>query len=121
MKSGCSDTFYEKNCYDEVQQCIDDQMALPGTEGDRLDGRSLGCRTLHASFAAVNEEHCPHISFVPEYDVDCFLKCQKSANNSLADAFHPTELAFFKQYGISSLGIGEDEFLSPSIFGPPPP
>jgi len=119
LETTCSDTFYEKNCYDKVDECVNDVMTLPRTDGGNIDGKTFGCRTLHADFASVNDKHCPHISFLPEYDVNCFLKCQETANNVLADAFHPIELGFYKSVAVSG-GIGEAEFVSPSIFPPAP-
>jgi len=119
LETACSDTFYEKNCYNKVDECVNDVMTLPRTDGDNIDGKTMGCRTLHTEFASVNDKHCPHISFLPEYDANCFLKCQETANNALADAFHPMELGFYKSVAVSA-GIGEAEFGSPSIFPPAP-
>lgn len=119
LETACSDTFYEKNCYNKVDECFNDVMTLPRTDGDNIDGKTMGCRTLHADFASVNDKHCPHISFLPEYDVNCFLKCQETANNVLADVFHPMELGLYKSVAVSA-GIGEAEFVSPSIFPPTP-
>ena len=119
LETACSDTFYEKNCYNKVDECVNDVMTLPRTDGDNIDGKTMGCRTLHTEFASVNAKHCPHISFLPEYDANCFLKCQETANNVLADAFHPMELGFYKSVAVSA-GIGEAQFVSPSIFPPAP-
>lgn len=116
LETACSDTFYKKNCYNKVDECVNDVMTLPGTDGDNMiDGKTAGCRILHAEFASLNDKHCPHLSFIPEYDEKCFLKCQETANNVLADAFHPMELGFFKSVAVS-VGIGEAEFVSPSLF-----
>jgi hypothetical protein len=43
-----------------------------------FDGRSKACRILHSVFAAKNDKHCPHISFIPLEDANNLTKCQTS-------------------------------------------
>jgi hypothetical protein len=101
MQSSCSETF-ENSCYNApgvisgIDKCVDDLMSLPATDntGPSLNGKSFGCRVLHSSLAASNKKHCPHISFGPEFDSKCFVKCQQAANITNADMFHPMELGF---------------------------
>lgn len=118
MESSCSDTFYTKNGYSEVDECVSDLMVLPRSDSGDINGKSLGCRVLHAEFAAENDKHCPHISFLPEYDEKCILKCQESDNNAVEDIFHPFELALFSNFAEAS-GFGPSQFVYPSTLPPP--
>jgi hypothetical protein len=117
LKDSCSSTF-EDNCYAELGTCVDEMFALPAVAIDgAIDGKVISCRTLHGSFAATNEAHCPHMSFDPQYDPECNVKCQES--NSLPDTemFLDDELAYFAAFS-QAIGLGEDQWVSPSIFLP---
>ena len=113
----CSSTFFDYNCFDESEftACVDEMLEMPGAEENgSVDGKSMSCRTLHAAFAATNSKHCPHMSFAPQYDNECKLKCQESANSSYDDLFLQTELDYFAAFS-KAVGLGEDQFASPSI------
>jgi hypothetical protein len=55
------------------------------------------------------------MSFDPQYDPECNVKCQES--NSLPDTemFLDDELAYFAAFS-QAIGLGEDQWVSPSIF-----
>ena len=101
MMSGCPETF-EKNCYNApgevtgLDKCMAELLSLPATDNDgpTFNGKSFGCRFLHSIFAGSNAKHCGHISFDPEYDPNCYTKCQDAAGITNADMFHPIELGF---------------------------
>jgi hypothetical protein len=83
MRDSCPAT-WEANGYDSTgfARCVDDLESLSMSDPPPyVDGKSQGCRFLHAVFAAEDEMHCPHISFVPAVDVDGKEKCQTSAEN----------------------------------------
>ena len=113
----CTSTFLDYNCFDEndLTTCIDEMLAMPGAEDGAIDGKSMSCRTLHGAFAATNSDHCPHMSFAPQYDNECKLKCQETKNRSYDKLFLQTELEYFAAFSIA-VGLGEDQFASPSIF-----
>jgi hypothetical protein len=118
QRTHCFDQFKLENCYDPVSidECVNDVLSLPGVEdGGFIDGKSMGCRVLHQSFVPVNAAHCPHISFIPKYDENCFLKCQESKKKFAEDFFLEEELQFFAAYG-AAVGLGEDQWASPSMF-----
>jgi hypothetical protein len=115
MKNNCNSVFATDNCYNSVDQCVEEMLSLPSSEEGNGDGKSFGCRLIHASFAAMNMSHCPHISFVPKYDESCYLKCQESKGHSSQDFFHPQELAMFENYS-ESVGLGVNQFVSPTMF-----
>jgi hypothetical protein len=109
MESNCALTF-ENNCYGDVDECIADMLSLPpADEDDSLVGNSFGCRVLHSYLAARNDGHCAHISVVPEYDLDCYVKCQKPNEVTNADMFHPIELQFLAQHAID-VGLGQKQW-----------
>ncbi len=62
----------------ECRERLMDESQFPATEGgyNAIDGKSFGCRVFHASLAAVNENHCPHISFDKMKDINGKEKCQ---------------------------------------------
>ena len=55
-------------------------------------GNSKGCRIVHGTMAALNEKHCPHLSFIPIEDQDNKLRCQESHMRSPSDIFTQWEL-----------------------------
>lgn len=101
MESSCQATF-GNNCYNSpgnisgVDKCVDDLLSLPATDdgGPSFNGDSFACRVLHANLAGNNDKHCAHISFDPEFDSSCFLKCQQAAGITNSDIFHPMEMGF---------------------------
>ena len=56
--------------------CTDDDLRVESfsrsSSLEGADGKSFSCRVIHASFAAMNMSHCPHIYFVPKYDESCY-------------------------------------------------
>jgi hypothetical protein len=68
------------------------------TDGDKIDGNSIGCRILHAVFASENNDHCPHISFEPMEDVNGFIKCQNSKLIDVNDLFTEEEIDAFHRH-----------------------
>jgi len=111
MQDRCPSTF-QNNCYTakSFNNCIDDLLSLPAVgEGGRIDGKSFGCRVNHAFFASTNDSHCPHTSFIPEYDSSCVVKCQDSYGLSNEDVFYPFELSAFAQFGVA-IGLGEEQW-----------
>merc|ERR1711862_399390 len=77
-----------------------------GEEISFIDGNSKGCRALHAYFATTNKDHCPHVSFEAEVDVNGFVKCDKSKKVMPSDLFTPAQLGMFKAASLI-LGLGE--------------
>lgn len=110
MQNNCASTF-ANNCYNEgdIGTCMADLLTLPAHEEGRIDGNSFGCRILHSLLVPVDNNHCAHISFGPEYDLNCALKCQKSKGLTNEDVFHPAEIAFMAQHALS-LGLGERQW-----------
>jgi len=68
------------------------------TDGDKVDGNSIGCRSLHAVFAAENPKHCAHISFEPMEDPLCRIKCQESALIDVMDLYNTADISSFRQF-----------------------
>eukprot|EP00588_Corethron_pennatum_P020940 CAMPEP_0194327726 /NCGR_PEP_ID=MMETSP0171-20130528/42210_1 /TAXON_ID=218684 /ORGANISM="Corethron pennatum, Strain L29A3" /LENGTH=655 /DNA_ID=CAMNT_0039087765 /DNA_START=308 /DNA_END=2275 /DNA_ORIENTATION=+ len=62
-------------------QCLETLRNLPLVEEfGNFRANSQSCRKYHSSFAAVNEDHCPHLSFYPLEDVNGQIKCQDISN-----------------------------------------
>ena len=120
MINNCASIFQLTNGYSSIDECAEDLLNLPGSEDDYIDGKSMGCRALHAAFAATNKKHCPHISTAPVYDENCFLKCQESKNHAVEDFFLPEELQLYADYSKQQAGLGETQWVSPSIYHPLP-
>jgi hypothetical protein len=115
LNDSCSSTF-EDNCYEEISACVDEMRALPGVASDgAIDGKVMSCRTLHGSFAVDNNDHCPHMSFAPQYDVACNVKCQESKSTSDDEVFLQEELAYFAAFS-QAIGLGLDQYKTPSIW-----
>jgi len=112
MKNTCEYVWIENNLIDE-DSCKETFISLPVAESSELsiDGYSQGCRILHASFAAKNSKHCPHISFVPMKDLRDEIKCQVSENIKPEDIFKIEQLTFFKNVAMNSFGF-EDTLVS---------
>jgi hypothetical protein len=90
----------ERNCqevdnfnFTTIEQCRMRYDTLSTTnEQGYLDDNSKGCRILHSAFAAVNSDHCAHLSFDPMKDPNGNIKCQKSKNEKDEDFFSAYEL-----------------------------
>ena len=103
--------------------CIATLQALPITEeGMHVDGKSQGCRILHAVFASVNDVHCPHISFAPQQDVHGKIKCQTKGDIQPEDLFTANEITKFFDIGLAA-GIDPTtgiKIVDPAPASPPP-
>ena len=106
MRDSCPAT-WGANGYDSTgfARCVDDLESLSMSDPPPyVDGKSQGCRFLHAVFAAEDEKHCPHISFEPAVDVDGKEKCQASALSpavsmgSPGSPFTNAERIFFEDF-----------------------
>ena len=110
-------TVWNNNNLTSQQDCIDQFLALPMVTGDNYaDGDSQACRQIHSMFVEENQNHCPHVSFVPMEDVNGKIKCQESGNVLPEDLFTEEELEFIKMTGMEDFGF--DESLSLSTEGP---
>lgn len=106
LRDHCQDV-YEANGLDE-ETCRQRYNSLPPVdEYGYVDGNTKGCRILHSAFAEINNEHCPHMSFIPIEDHHGDLWCQESGGVKAEDLFSEDELAFFKDYAIDS-GFDEE-------------
>eukprot|EP00588_Corethron_pennatum_P014161 CAMPEP_0194267732 /NCGR_PEP_ID=MMETSP0169-20130528/2179_1 /TAXON_ID=218684 /ORGANISM="Corethron pennatum, Strain L29A3" /LENGTH=362 /DNA_ID=CAMNT_0039008685 /DNA_START=121 /DNA_END=1209 /DNA_ORIENTATION=+ len=94
----------------DIAKCLADFNSLPIDDSNGalnyIDGNSRKCRILHAYFASTNPDHCPHVSFEADEDVNGFVKCNKSKLAPLTDLFSEKELGSFMFAGIH-LGLGE--------------
>ena len=101
MNGPCADII------DVPSDCEEQLLALPGTEGQQsfIDGKSQGCRSLHAVFASTNpDNHCAHLSFTPVEDPHGNIKCQTSKGTLASSLFTESELQTFKDFS-ESVGI----------------
>ena len=113
MRDSCSTT-WAANGYDStgLATCVDDLESLSISDPPPyIDGKSQGCRFLHAVFAAENDAHCPHISLIPIKDINEKTVCQESALNpvlmgSPGSPFTVAEKEFFEDF-VSKRGIPE--------------
>ena len=64
----------------------------------RFDGNTLGCRALHATFAATNTKHCGHIAIDPTADPDGEVKCQNSAFIPIDSLFTEFDFSWFRRF-----------------------
>jgi hypothetical protein len=99
MRDSCPDV-YELNGNPTMEECVQRLTDLPVTdEGGRVDGNSSGCRTLHTAFASLNpQNHCAHLSFVPQNDSKGILKCQTSNMIEPTNLFDDEDFAFFNNF-----------------------
>jgi hypothetical protein len=86
--------------------CADLLTALPSSdERHYVDGKSQGCRTLHAAFAQTNPNtHCAHVSFAPQVDPSGNVKCQVSKNVLPSALFTDEELNIYTKFA-KSVGL----------------
>jgi hypothetical protein len=105
LNDSFSSTF-EDNCYEEIGACVDEMLALPGaaSDGASIDGKVVSCRTLHGSFDVDNNDHCPHMSFAPQYDVACNVKCQESKSTPDDEVF--LQVTYFAAFSQQAIGLG---------------
>jgi hypothetical protein len=82
-------------------QCVARLDNLPAAEGSQqyIDGNSLGCRALHATFANTNPvNHCAHVALDRTADPNGRFKCQDSLNIPIDSLFSPADLDFHARY-----------------------
>ena len=96
--------------------CNEQLLTLPSTEGlHYFDGKSRGCRALHAVFAATNPvDHCAHLSYTPLEDPNGNVKCQSSKGTLPSSLFTERELQMFKDFATS---VGVDPVLGHTYVG----
>lgn len=82
----------------DTQTCPDAMFSLEKSKEGVLDGNTFGCRILHGELARNNQDHCPHISFIPEEDKKGLFKCQKSRGVAPSELFSELEIETFQTY-----------------------
>ena len=99
----------------KMRKCLRKYNALPdityppdGTIISYADGDSKSCRALHSFMTTLNEDHCPHISFEREVDVNGKYKCSESAFTHPDAPFTSEELDFLEFTGVNTFGYPED-------------
>lgn len=96
---GVSERCPDTNVGMSRQECVQRLEDLPLFSSEyHFDGKDYSCRSLHATFADINPDHCAHISFEPQEDPHGVIKCQKSANISYADIFDEDDFDGFYDY-----------------------
>ena len=104
------------------QSCRETYDALPvATPPDGvISDNSKGCRILHSVFAAQNKDHCPHLSFIPETDINGKVKCQEGGKSSKpSDLFTSSELDSIKDFAIQK-GFPPDTLVRKCDYNPNP-
>ena len=94
----------------EMRKCIQAYNALPeltySTDGiGYADGDSKSCRLFHSNMASKNTDHCPHISFEREVDLNGYYKCSESAFIDPEVAFTSDEMEFILDAGVNVFGF----------------
>ena len=86
--------------------CEEQLQTFPSMDEQyHFDGKSQGCRALHAVFAATNpENHCAHLSFIPLEDPLGKVKCQTSKGALPSSLFTERELQMIEDFA-RSVGI----------------
>ena len=95
------------NILNVTSNCTEQLLTLPSAEGEQyyIDGKSQGCRVLHAVFANTNpDNHCAHLSFTPLEDPNGSIKCQSSKGTLPSSLFTERELQLFKDFS-ESVGV----------------
>merc|ERR1711865_804085 len=79
-----------------MEECMETYKSLPNFDDigglSYIDGNTKACRYFHAVFANTNSDHCPHISFDAEEDVNGIVKCNMSKQTPLTALFTDTQL-----------------------------
>jgi len=96
-----------------MEECMETYKSLPNFDDigglSYIDGNTKACRYFHAVFANTNSDHCPHISFDAEEDVNGIVKCNMSKQTPLTALFTDTQLELFSfaatKFGFGSTGI----------------
>ena len=85
------------NHEDSMAECLERFAAFPDLDNELWgDGNSRSCSILYGSCARENTEHCPHVSFKKEVDVNGKYKCYESKDTMALDLFTTEEIAFFQ-------------------------
>ena len=108
-KSSTKKTKSPKRTAPTMKDCLETLNALPFADDGALtyiDGNTKGCRILHAVFAKTNPDHCPHISFEADEDVNDLVKCNESKRTLPTDLFTEEQLGLFT-YASNLLGLGD--------------
>ena len=103
------------NILNVTSNCTEQLLTLPSAEGEQyfIDGKSQGCRVLHAVFANTNpDNHCAHLSFTPLEDPNGSIKCQTSKGTLPSSLFTERELQLFKDFAES---VGVDPVLGHTL------
>ena len=97
-----------------MKKCLKKFNELPAFDSANgftyLDGNSKGCRNLHSSYALTNPDHCPHVSFKADEDVNGFVKCNESEGLLPTDLFSPATIGLFG-YAANLLSLGPDGYM----------
>ena len=96
-----------------MRRCLRKYNALPAltysAEGiGYVDGDSRGCRVLHSEMASNNLDHCPHVTFEHEMDVNGYIKCSQSAFVPPDEPFTSEEVDFIMDVGVNQFGYPAD-------------
>lgn len=98
-----------------MKKCLKKFNKLPAFDNANgftyLDGNSKGCRNLHSSFALTNPDHCPHVSFKAEEDVNGFVKCNESEGLLPTDLFSAETIGMFGAAAAGPLELGTDGYM----------
>mmetsp|Transcript_3826 Transcript_3826/g.6863 ORF Transcript_3826/g.6863 Transcript_3826/m.6863 type:complete len:339 (+) Transcript_3826:89-1105(+) len=94
-----------KKAMKECMKTLNSMPSFGSGELSYIDGNTKGCRILHSVFANTNPNHCPHISFEADEDVNGLIKCNESKQTPLTDLFTEQQLGLFK-YATSVLDLG---------------
>ena len=99
-----------------MKKCLKKFNKLPAFDSANgytyLDGNSKGCRNLHSSFAASNPDHCPHVSFKADEDVNGFVKCNESEGMLPTDLFSLETIGKFVGAAASpALQLGSEGYI----------
>ena len=99
LQGSCPES-YVRDSYVNFDDCVERMLSLPlQTYNERgvlvSDSNSTGCRIIHASLAAVDPYHCPHVSFYEEEDAKGKIKCSEGNNFAFEDFYTDNDLALF--------------------------
>ena len=90
------------NTTDHIKDCESRLAELPVfNDASFVDGNSQGCRALHAVFAEINHDHCPHIALNATKDLNGAIKCQNSNLLNANDYFTLEDFEEYDEYMIS--------------------
>lgn len=120
LRDSCPDVYEANGLNEESCKATFEALPVASENNNFVDDNSRGCRILHSVFAETNEQHCPHISFLPMEDEKGKIKCQVTDGVSNEDLFTPKELEFYRTTGIN-FGFSPDEFWSYCDYVDPEP